>query len=107
MMIKFESEGAAPFEMLEDHALSLVSLMGEGQRSQGALSGEALKIALEKLQKGLTSKSSSAGNEDQQKNGWNDEEDNESITLSTHAFPLRQMLQHAVKNDTYVMWRPK
>ena len=105
-MIKFESEGAAPFEMLEDHALSLISLMGQGQRGEGSISGDALSSALSKLNSGLAKSPEPSGSDNKNDDEW-DESEEESVALSTHAFPLKQMLQHAIANETYLMWRAK
>lgn len=101
MLIKFQSEGAASFEMFQEHAGYLISLMGLSNRTEGAISGEALVAASEKLRGALTESSSIAEAAETE-----DDDDAQVVSLSARAMPLIEMLDHAIANDTYVMWQP-
>lgn len=108
MLIKFESEGAASFEMLENTAMEVLALIGQGRHTEGSISGDALRTALDKLKAGVAESA-----DDEELEGYEDEDDEEEdsdgppVPMSSRAVPLKQMLEHAIANDSYVMWRPE
>ena len=95
MLIKFQSEGAAAFEMLKDNAVALIQLMGQADRTEGSISGPAIAEALAKLESRLKNMDNSGDNSD---------DEDKPVGLSARAFPLIAMLKHAQENDTYLMW---
>jgi len=106
IMIKFESEDAPSFEMLEDHAQILLSLMGHGSQAEGSISGESLETAVKELRIGLQQSDNETKAQASDKDDFDDEQDSDSVPLSTRAKPLEQMLEHAIRRETYLIWRP-
>jgi hypothetical protein len=100
MLIKFESEGAASFEMLGTHAVLLISLMGHKGKEEGSISGPAIPAALSKLDAGLEQL-----NNPQEEPPEEDDDEEPPVSLNTRAIPLKELLHHAAKNETYLMWR--
>lgn len=100
MLIKFESKRAAPFQMQKENAAQLLSMMGQGGKLEGSISGPELDAALSRLETALANQS------DLQAAVDDDEEEREHVSLSARANPLREMMLHARKLRTYVMWSP-
>lgn len=101
MLIKFKSEQSADFVMLADIAIPLLELMGTGAGNEGAVSGQALRDALGKLESGLKQQPSAEPAETDE----DDEEQEPEIALSVRAAPLLAMLHKAAAEDGYVMWQ--
>ena len=101
MLIQFESKRAAPFQMQKEVADQLLSMMGQGGRLEGSISGPALDEALSRLNEALASHL-----EPEIDSGDDDEEERDHVSLSARANPLTEMLQHAKKLESYLMWRP-
>lgn len=101
MLIKFESKGAAPFVMQGSIAEQLCSMAGLPAGAEGSISGAAIPEALASLEEALAEQSQPSGESD-------DEEDEvESVSISARSVPLREMMEHAMRIDSYVMWRPE
>jgi len=105
MLIRFTSDVAGPFIMLGDNALPLLRLMGMSGSEQGAVSGEDLRQALQRLQTGLQRTADMA---DGPLSTGEEHEQDEAVpvSLQRRALPLLEMLQRAVRDDGYVMWQP-
>ncbi len=80
--------------MHENDAKKMLKLMKLSGKIPSAIQAENMQKALDDLQRGL--KVDNDAN-DQDKN------DNE-ISLNTRAYPLIQLLKHAVKKEEYMMW---
>jgi len=114
MLIKFQSEGAAPFEMLRENALMLVALMGQGERVEGAISGAAIAAAQASLEAGLARLEAEVKNRQdaaeatigEAEDEAEDEDEEPPVNLRIRAVPLKELLEHAAQNNSYVMWRP-
>lgn len=105
MLIRFTSDVAGPFIMLGDNALPLLRLMGMSGSEQGAVSGEDLRQALQRLQTGLQRTADVA--DGPTPTGEEHEQDEAvPVSLLRRALPLLEMLQRAVRDDGYVMWQP-
>lgn len=100
MLIKFESKRAASFHMQSEIAQQLLSMMGQGGRLEGSISGAAITAAQSSLEKAIADQLEAEVQQD-------DEEEWEYVSLSARAAPLKEMLQHAKQTDSYVMWRPE
>ena len=100
MLIKFESKKAAPFIMQSQIAEQILAMAGQGGRTEGSISGDAISAAIASLEKAL---------ERQRENPKEpaDEEKQDPISLGARAAPLREMLQLALQINSYVMWRPE
>lgn len=102
MLIKFKSEQSGDFVMMSDVALPLLKLMGTGGNTEGAVSEDALRDALRRLESGLKQQESA-----QQTQPEDDEDDEQepTIALNTRAAPLLAMLHKAAAENGYVMWQ--
>lgn len=105
MMIKFQSKGTAPFEMRSEHALPLIGFMGHNKQEEGSVSGDALVTAQNNLNKGLSQHSEPEPEVDDDEDDWDKQDKEEVISLATRATPLKDMIKHAIDNDSYVMWQ--
>ena len=76
--------------MFESYAKHMLKLMDQSGKIPGALRSEDVATALAALQKGLKSETN--------------DDDNDEISMSTRAYPLIQLLKHAVAEKEYVMW---
>ena len=103
MLIKFESKQAAPFVMQRSIAEQLLSMAGLPSGVEGSISGAAIPQALARLDKALSEREGPCGEA-----GEAGEEDDElePVSLDARAAPLRAMLGHAMRCESYVMWRP-
>jgi len=100
MLIKFKSEQSGDFVMMSDIALPLLKLMGASGKSEGAISKDALRDALNQLESGLKQHKRAESNTEE-----DDEEQEPAISLTTRAAPLLEMLRKAAVEDGYVMWQ--
>lgn len=114
MLIKFFSEESAGFVMLDDAADQLLTMMGHGGNTEGAVSGEALAQALDRLDSTIAREQDEPanGNPVEQEGASDRDEDEDSdepeeVALSARAAPLIAMLRRAKDADGYVMWRPE
>ena len=82
-------------------AEQILTLAGQVGRTEGSISGGAISQALASLEKTLAEQS-----EIPEENSDEDEE-HEHVSLDARAAPLREMLRHALQNDSYVLWRPE
>lgn len=102
MIIKFQSEDSGEFVMLSHVAEPLLKMMGTSGSSKGAVSGDSLSSALNRLETSLRHHTEPA------KSGEEEEEEEDlPIALATRAVPLVEMLKKASENGGYVMWQPE
>jgi len=101
MLIKFESKQAAPFVMQASVAEQLLSMAGLPAGAEGSISGAAITEALTSLEKALIEQSEPPGESD------DGGDEIEPVSLGARAVPLREMMEHAMRIDSYVMWRPE
>jgi hypothetical protein len=103
MIIKFKSDHAGEFIMMGHVALPLLRMMGGSGNTEGAVSGELLDEALQKLEAALQQAAAPPG--DDTENEKDDEEKQPRVGVSTRALPLLEMLRRAKAEDGYVMWQ--
>ncbi len=101
MLLKFESKRAASFHMQSSVAEQLLSMIGQGGKVEGSISGAAIEEALGSLEKGLADQSASEVEQE------DEEAEREYVSISARAAPLKAMLLHAKETQSYVMWRPE
>lgn len=101
MLTKFESKKTAPFIMQSQIAKQLLSMAGQGGRTEGSISGAAISEALASLVQAL------AGQSEIPAEALDEEDEQQLVSLDTRAAPLLDMLRHALQIDSYVMWRPE
>ena len=71
----------------------MLMLMKQSGQIPSALQAEDAQVALDNLQRGLRN-----ANKEQDNNQDDD------ISMNTRAYPLIQLLKHAVEKEEYVMW---
>ncbi len=93
--------------MMGHVALPLLRMMGGSGNTEGAVSGELLDEALQKLEAALE-QAAPAANElaDGTEDDKDEEEKQPKVGMSTRALPLLEMLRRAKAADGYVMWQP-
>jgi fructose-1,6-bisphosphatase/sedoheptulose 1,7-bisphosphatase-like protein len=101
MLIKFESKKAASFIMQSFIAEQVLAMAGQGGKTEGSISGAAISEAIASLDKALVQQPEHLAE------SIDEDEEQEKISLNARAAPLRDMLQHALQTDCYVMWRPE
>ncbi len=108
MIIKFKSDKAGEFIMMGHVALPLLRMMGGSGNTEGAVSGELLDEALQKLEAALQQAAAPRASDSGEKSAEEqDEEEKQSrVSVSTRALPLLEMLRRAKAADGYVMWQP-
>ena len=76
--------------MFENYAKHMLKLMKQSGKVPGALQAEDVATALAALQQGLKAE--------------NNDSDDDEVSMSTRAYPLTQLLKHAIAEEEYVMW---
>lgn len=105
MLVVFTNKSGGTVEMFEKAALSLIKLMGRREAVPSAISAEDLPSALETLQNELLEVQKEEEAAELENEQECDAEDKpKQIGLSTRAFPLIQLMQQTVKENSYLMW---
>lgn len=107
MLIKFEAKDGANFVMLQDVAVPLLNMMGTRGVTKGAVSGQELSSALEKLKSALKAHTQTNTKLESSEQDENDESEEQEVPLSARAAPLLQMLEQARKDESFCMWGPE
>ena len=81
-------------------AEQILAMAGQGGRTEGSISGDAISEAIASLEKALE-------NQMEDSEEPVDEEKQDPVSLGVRAAPLREMLRLALKINSYVMWRPE
>lgn len=97
MLVTFKSKAYNNITMLGDVAIRLIKMMGESGTVPSAIVAEDVPEALARLQSALKHSHT---------NGSTDSQDEEEpdVSLERRAFPLIELLSHAVKEKSNVMW---
>lgn len=95
MLIRFSSKTGTSTTMHEKQAAMMLEMMKRSGKIPGALKAEDVAASLEALEAALlVEKEQEAAND----------YDDDTISISTRAFPLLQLLKQAVKDEEYLMW---
>ncbi|MES3007941.1 MAG: DUF1840 domain-containing protein [Pseudomonadota bacterium] len=106
MIIKFKSDKAGEFIMMGHVALPLLRMMGGSGNTEGAVSGELLDEALQKLETALQRAAAPPASDSDSTEEREEEDRQPKVGVSTRALPLLEMLRKAKAADGYVMWQP-
>jgi len=82
-------------------AEQILTMAGQGGRTEGSISGGAISEAIASLENALAEQSEIL------EESIDEEAEQEHVSLEARAAPLREMLQHALQTDCYVVWRPE
>lgn len=99
MLVVFTNKSGGTVEMFEDIAMELIKLMGRREAVPSAISKEDLPAALAQLKDELARLDPPAA-----KDAPDDEDQPKSVGLSTRAFPLIELMEHAAGSDSFLMW---
>jgi hypothetical protein len=77
--------------MHENQAKKMLALMKLSGKIPSALQPKSVEFALANLQQGLNATDDT-------------KQDDNSVNLSTRAYPLIQLLNHAIRKQEYIMW---
>ncbi len=96
MLLTFSSNAYENITMTGDIGKKLLILMGHSGTVPGAIAPEDIPDALSRLESAIKSTSQVAA----------EDTDGESeVTLAQRSFPLRNMLNAALKQQCHVMWK--
>ena len=98
MLITFKSEAYANITMFGDVGLELLKMMQFGTAVPGAIEAANVPAALDNLKQAL------AALPEQAEPAGEAGEDQPAVSLHARAFPLLEMLQAAIDEETYVRW---
>lgn len=103
MLIRFKSPAHHEVLMFGHIAEQLLALMGMSGRVPGALTGDDVTAARERLLAGLANVPTppAPAEESQEENG---EPREPPVPLRTRAVPLLQLLEAAARRESHVMW---
>ena len=103
MLIRFKSPAHHEVLMFGQVAEQLLALMGMSGRVPGALTGDDVTAARERLLAGLANLPAppAPAEESQEENG---EAREPPVPLRTRAVPLLQLLEAAARRESHVMW---
>ncbi|HIO93242.1 MAG TPA: DUF1840 domain-containing protein [Leucothrix mucor] len=90
MLIQFSCKTSPNVSMFESYAKHMLKLMNQSGKVPGALRPEDIAVALKSLQQGLSA----------EKN----QDDEDEVSMSTRAYPLTQLLKHAITEKEHIMW---
>lgn len=101
MLIEIQGEHTGSITMFGNVAVTLLKMMGQSGKQEGALREEDVPEALNSLRKALQSAP------DQSSDDKNSDGDDDSVGIKTRAAPLIKMLEESVDKGGYVMWKPQ
>lgn len=107
MLITFTSKYSPDVLMFGDIASVLLKAMGQSERPPGALQGDDIKSAADRLRRylqAIPNPDQHAGADDED-DEHADEKREQRIGLSIRAKPLLDMLDKAYKEEADVIWR--
>lgn len=99
MLIEFQGEHTGSIVMFGNIATSLLKMMGQSGKTEGAVRAEDVPAALNSLRTSLQSMPA----ESEQAS----DESEESVGLKTRAAPLIKLLEESVEKGGYFMWKPQ
>jgi Domain of unknown function (DUF1840) len=109
MLVTFRSKAGPSITMFGDHAQRMLELMGASGKVPGAFNAEDVPAALRKLQTGLQTLAERAAtpappalNED--RSASDDEQHRATVSLTTRAAPLVDLLQRAAATKAALIW---
>ncbi|RDL43530.1 DUF1840 domain-containing protein [Marinomonas piezotolerans] len=102
MLITFRSNAYANITMFGSVGLQMISMMGYGSQTSGAIKAEDIPQALEKLMSALAAEKVNGTPVDADLD--ENEQDTPPISLANRAVPLIDMLKAANQEDSHIMW---
>jgi glucose-6-phosphate isomerase len=107
MLVVFTNKSGGTVEMFEKVALEMIKMMGRRQAVPSAISAEDLPAALQSLQQELKALEQAAAEETEDADSTTDDEDapkQVGISISIRAYPLIELMKHAIDNQSFLMW---
>jgi len=105
MLVVFTNKSGGTVEMFEKVALEMIKMMGRRQAVPSAISAEDLPAALQSLQQELKALEQAAAEETEDAdNSTEDEDAPKQVGISIRAYPLIELMKHAIDNQSFLMW---
>jgi len=101
MLVTFRCDVYPDITMLDDVAIPLLKIMGHSGSVPGAIIAKDVPAALTRLKSAFKQENNSA--ELTISNPQSEEED-EDVSLETHAFPLIELFSCAAKEKCNILW---
>jgi len=100
MLVTFTTDAYADITMFGDVAIALLKMMGQSGTVPGALLAEDVPTALRRLTVAIEAQKA------QEPDEMHDQEDDEpTVSITTRAMPLIDLLTAAAKAGSNVMWK--
>lgn len=96
MLLTFSSKAYENITMTGDTGKQLLALMGQSGTIPGAIAPEDIPRALSQLESAVKNPPTIISNDD--------EDEEPEVSLAQRSFPLRNMLNAALKQQCHVMW---
>ena len=104
MLVVFTNKSGNTVEMFESVAMDLIKMMGRRQAVPSAISAEDLPQALKSLRQELKRLEQLAGEEADSDDETDEEEAPKQVGMGIRAFPLIEIMEHAIKDKSFIMW---
>ena len=107
MLVVFTNKSGGTVDMFEKAALDLIKMMGRRQAVPSAISKEDLPEALSHLQKELAQIEQIEQETSEDEADVSDADSDEKpkpIGMGIRAFPLIELMQQSIKDDSFLMW---
>lgn len=103
MLVVFTNKAGGTVEMFEDVALDIIKLMGRREAVPSAISAEDLPDALSSLE-GSLAELNEVEDTDLEEAVEEEETGKKVVGLHTRAYPLIELIQHSIQDESFLMW---
>ncbi len=103
MLITFSCDAYENITMFGEVAMRLITMMGHSATVPGAILAKDIPEALSRLEKGINQQKFTHQQASAQ--DYNEDDEEEPISLANRALPLLNMLKAASKKQCNVMWQ--
>lgn len=98
MLVTFTTEAYADITMFGDVALAMLKMMGHSGTVPGAILGEDVPLALDRLKAAIEKETAPPPADDK-------DDDEPVVSMAHRALPLINLLAAAAKAESNVMWK--
>lgn len=103
MLITFRCHSHSNVTMFGDIAIKMIKMMGHSGSVPGSISAQDIPDALSRLTSALAAQEAIEKNNSQAMEE-DEEQEEQTVSLGSRAFPLIELLKSAIKEECEVMW---
>ncbi len=104
MLVTFECDAYPNITMLDDVAIPLLKIMGHSGSIPGAIIAKDVPAALARLQSAFKQEKNSAAQSRSTSQNEEQVEEDDDVSMGTHAFPLIELFSGAAKENCNILW---